>query len=106
MRLRHIKGCEEFVNNSEWTITDPKANKGSWQLPQSLKRADRFLVVSESTKNDLSSFFGIEKDRIETTYLAGRSNPVADAFEGNYFLGMVRNQKLSRNQTEQQLSGV
>ena len=33
MRLRHIKGCEEFVNNSEWTITDPKANRGSWQHP-------------------------------------------------------------------------
>ena len=33
MRLRHIKGCEEFVNNSEWTITNPKDNKGKWQHP-------------------------------------------------------------------------
>lgn len=33
MRLRHIKGCEEYVNSSEWTIVDPKEYKGKWQHP-------------------------------------------------------------------------
>lgn len=33
MRLRHIKGCEEFVNNHRLTISDPESKKGSWQHP-------------------------------------------------------------------------
>ena len=31
MRLRHIKGCEEFVANSPCTINDPESHKGRWQ---------------------------------------------------------------------------
>ncbi len=31
MRLRHIKGCEEFVANSPCTINEPAAYKGRWQ---------------------------------------------------------------------------
>ena len=30
MRLRHIKGCEEFVANSPCTINDPESHKGMW----------------------------------------------------------------------------
>ena len=33
MRLRHIKGCEEFVNNHRLTISDPELKKGSWLHP-------------------------------------------------------------------------
>ena len=33
MRLRHIKGCEEFVNNHRLTISDPESKKGSWPHP-------------------------------------------------------------------------
>ena len=28
MRLRHIKGCEEFVNNHYLTISKPEEKKG------------------------------------------------------------------------------
>ena len=31
MRLRHIKGCEEFVANSPCTINEPGSHKGRWQ---------------------------------------------------------------------------
>ena len=31
MRLRHIKGCEEFVANSPCTINEPESHKGRWQ---------------------------------------------------------------------------
>ena len=33
MRLRHIKGCEEFVSNSAYTITEPEMKKGCWPHP-------------------------------------------------------------------------
>lgn len=33
MRLRHIKGCEEFVNNHRLTISEPEAMKGRWKHP-------------------------------------------------------------------------
>ena len=33
MRLRHIQGCEEFVNNHRLTISDPENYKGRWQHP-------------------------------------------------------------------------
>lgn len=33
MRLRHIKGSEEFVANSRFTINDPETRKGSWPHP-------------------------------------------------------------------------
>lgn len=33
MRLRHIKGCEEFVNNHYLTISKPEDKKGNWQHP-------------------------------------------------------------------------
>ncbi|MDO4939762.1 MAG: tRNA (guanosine(46)-N7)-methyltransferase TrmB [Lachnospiraceae bacterium] len=33
MRLRHIKGCEEFVNNHRLTVSEPEKNKGRWQHP-------------------------------------------------------------------------
>jgi len=33
MRLRHIKGCEDFVNNHPLTISDPEENKGKWPHP-------------------------------------------------------------------------
>ena len=33
MRLRHITGCEEFVNNHRLTISDPELKKGSWPHP-------------------------------------------------------------------------
>ena len=33
MRLRHIKGCEEFVNNHRLTVSEPEAKKGSWPHP-------------------------------------------------------------------------
>ena len=31
MRLRHIKGCEEFVSNSDSTINEPEAYRGRWK---------------------------------------------------------------------------
>ena len=31
MRLRHIKGCEEFVANSPCTINQPQQYKGRWE---------------------------------------------------------------------------
>ena len=33
MRLRHIKGCEEFVNNHRLTISEPEDMKGRWKHP-------------------------------------------------------------------------
>jgi len=33
MRLRHIKGCEDFVNNHPLTITKPEEKKGNWPHP-------------------------------------------------------------------------
>ena len=33
MRLRHIKGCEEFVKNHRLTISEPEGKKGSWTHP-------------------------------------------------------------------------
>ena len=33
MRLRHIKGCEEFVENSRFTVSNPEKHKGSWPHP-------------------------------------------------------------------------
>lgn len=33
MRLRHIKGCEEFVSNHRLTIAEPETVKGRWKHP-------------------------------------------------------------------------
>ena len=38
MRLRHIKGSEEFVANSPYTINEPQTHKGQWQTAFSRKQ--------------------------------------------------------------------
>ena len=64
-----------------------------YQLPQlyehskldrfelALRRADRIIAVSQSTKNDLHSIFGLDEDRIDVTHLAADSGikPLSDA---------------------------
>ena len=38
MRLRHIKGCEEFVWNSDSTINNPEDYRGRWKNCDEFKR--------------------------------------------------------------------
>ena len=63
MRLRHIKGCEEFVENSRFTIVDPESMKGKWPHPLHVEIGmgkGRFL--REMAKQNPDVFYvGIER---------------------------------------------
>ena len=41
-----------------------------WRFELAVKRADHFIAVSQSTKNDLCSIFGIPQEKVDVTHLA------------------------------------
>jgi len=41
-----------------------------WRFELAVKRADHFISVSQSTKNDLCGIFGIPQNKVDVTYLA------------------------------------
>jgi len=63
MRLRHIKGCEDFVNNHPLTITKPEEKRGSWPHPLHVEIGmGKGRFIREMAKADLDTYFlGIER---------------------------------------------
>jgi glycosyltransferase involved in cell wall biosynthesis len=41
-----------------------------WRFELAVKRADHFIAVSQSTKNDLCQIFGVPQDRVDVIHLA------------------------------------
>jgi glycosyltransferase involved in cell wall biosynthesis len=41
-----------------------------WRFEQAVERADHFITVSQSTKDDLCQIFGISRDRVDVIHLA------------------------------------
>jgi glycosyltransferase involved in cell wall biosynthesis len=52
-----------------------------WRFELAVKRADHFIAVSRSTKNDLCSIFGIPQEKVDVTHLAADEHllPLRDA---------------------------
>ena len=63
MRLRHIKGCEEFVNNHRLTISEPEGKKGSWPHPLHVEIGmGKGRFIREMAKLNLDIYYlGIER---------------------------------------------
>ena len=63
MRLRHIKGCEEFVENSRFTETAPEQKKGKWPHPLHVEIGmGKGIFLRELAKQNPDVFYiGIER---------------------------------------------
>ena len=63
MRLRHIKGCEEFVTNHRLTIAEPEVKKGSWPHPLHVEIGmGKGRFIREMAKLNLDIYYiGIER---------------------------------------------
>lgn len=69
MRLRHIKGADEIVNKSEYTIIDPKQHMGNWKqvfnndnpIYIEIGMGKGNFIVENAKRYPNINFIGIEK---------------------------------------------
>lgn len=66
----HDLACYKYAN----TFESMKVLYARLCIPDSLKRADRIIAVSENTKRDLIDIFGVKEDRIKVIYEAADRN--------------------------------